>query len=231
MSLDTDLSGLITRAQAGDSGAVSELYAQYAGLILRYLYARLYERELAQDLTQEVFIKVIKGIGKFEYRDEKSFLGWLYTIASNVLTSYQRRRSFLSTPLDSQENLVDSRSQNDVRSVYDRVVLQEAIGQLTDDQQQVLTLRFFADMTNSEIATALNRSEGAIKAIQYRALQTLQKILGRESDDSLSGAAIGMPPAVAYKEAARGELSRNDAQRETKVRELGRSSAESPAGD
>ncbi len=183
MSLDTDLTGLINRAQAGDVSAISELYARYAGVILRYLFLRVYEHELAQDLTQEVFIKVIKGIVKFEYRDEKSFLGWLYTISGNVLHSYQRRRKFLSTPLDTQEELIDVRSQHDVRVICERIALQQALQQLTDDQQQVLTLRFFADMTNSEIASVLNRTEGAVKALQHRALQSLHKIMVRESDD------------------------------------------------
>jgi RNA polymerase sigma-70 factor (ECF subfamily) len=183
-----DLQELVERAQASDVGAISEIYGRFAGVILRYLLLRVYEQELAQDLTQEVFIKVIQGIVKFEYRDEKSFLGWLYTIAGNVLSSYQRRRRLLSTPLDSQEELIDSRSQNDVRSICDRIALQQALEQLTDDQQQVLALRFFADMSNSEIANMLNRTEGAIKSLQHRALQSLNRIMSRENDErSLPG--------------------------------------------
>ncbi|MCU0490033.1 MAG: sigma-70 family RNA polymerase sigma factor [Chloroflexaceae bacterium] len=190
MSLDIELAHLVAQAKSGDVGAISTLYDRYAALMLRYLYARLYDREQAQDLTQEVFIRVIKNIARFEYRDEKTFLGWLYTIASNVLSSYQRRRSFLSTPLDSQEDLVDPGSHQDVWNVTERIALQQALGELTDDQQQVLTLRFFADMTNSEIAVVLNRSEGAIKAIQYRALQSLQRILSRDADSDLPGASL-----------------------------------------
>lgn len=186
MPAHSDLVNLIQRAQSNDVGAISELYDQYAGMILRYFLLRVYEHELAQDLTQEVFIKVIKGIVKFEYRDEKSFLGWLYTIASNILSSYQRRRNVPSTPLDNQEHLADGRSQHDVRAICDRVVLQQAIDQLTNDQQQVLFLRFFADMTNGEIAEALHRTEGAIKAIQYRALNSLHRILSRETNERLS---------------------------------------------
>lgn len=182
MSFDVDLPSLVASAQSGDVGAISELYNRYASVILRYLFARVYERELAQDLTQEVFIRVIKGINQFEYRGEKSLLGWLYTIASNVLSSYQRRRKIPSTPLDQQTEVADARSQEDVRLVCDRIALQQAIEQLTDDQQQVLALRFFADMTNGEIAIALNRTEGSVKALQHRALQSLQNILAREEE-------------------------------------------------
>jgi len=177
-----ELPGLVESAQSGDVAAISELYDRYAGLILRYLFVRVYERELAQDLTQEVFIRVIKGIGQFTYRDEKSFLGWLYTIAGNVLNSYHRRRKVQSTPLEYQGEVVDIRSQQDVHRVCDRVALQQAIDQLTRDQKQVLTLRFFADMSNSEIAATLNRTEGSVKALQHRALQSLQQILAREDE-------------------------------------------------
>lgn len=178
-----NLRDTIRRAQGRDPTAISELYYHYAGLVLRYIQLRVVEPELAQDLTQEVFIKVINGIERFEYRDEKSFLGWLYTIAGNVLCSYQRRRRVVSTPFDTRDDLVDQRSQDDARAIADRVTIQQAMGQLTPDQQQVLTLRFFADMSNSEIAGLLRRTEGAVKAIQHRALQSLQKILNREVEE------------------------------------------------
>lgn len=183
MSPSVELGDLISRAKNRDATAISELYHRYAGLILRYLYLRVAEHELAQDLTQEVFIKVIYGIERFEYRDEKSFLGWLYTIAANILHSHHRRRRVVSTSLDTQDDLVDQRSQDHVRSLTERLALQQAIGQLTHDQQQVVTLRFFADMSNGEIAGLLRRTEGAVKAIQHRALQSLQRILSRESEE------------------------------------------------
>ena len=183
--LDLELPKVIAQAQMGDPGAFGELYGKYAGMILRYLYARVHDQEGAQDLTQEVFVRVIKGIGGFEYRGEKSFLGWLYTIANNVLIGQARRKRAVSTPLDDNIEVVDPRGQEAVLSIYDRVSLQQAIGQLTQDQQQVLTLKFFADMTNGEIATMIGRSEGAVKALQHRALQSLQQILARENRDGL----------------------------------------------
>lgn len=178
-----NLREIIGRAQGRDPTAISELYYHYAGLVLRYIQLRVAEPELAQDLTQEVFIKIINGIERFEYRDEKAFLGWLYTIAGNVLSSYQRRRRVVSTPFDTRDDLIDQRSQDDARTIADRVTIQQAMVQLTPDQQQVLTLRFFADMSNSEIAGLLRRTEGAVKAIQHRALQSLQKILNREVEE------------------------------------------------
>jgi RNA polymerase sigma-70 factor, ECF subfamily len=183
--LDLELPKIIAQAQMGDPGAFGEIYGKYAGLILRYLYARLHDQEGAQDLTQEVFVRVIKGIGGFEYRGEKSFLGWLYTIANNVLIGQARRKRAISTPLDESVEVVDPRGQEEVLSIYDRVSLQQAISQLTQDQQQVLTLKFFADLTNNEIAATIGRTEGAVKALQHRALQSLQQILAREGRDLL----------------------------------------------
>ena len=180
--LDLELRGIITRAKSGDAGAFGELYSRYASLILRYLYARLREQESAQDLTQEVFVRVIKGIGGFEFRGEKSFLGWLYTIAGNVLIGQARRKRAISTPLDDSLELVDPHGQDAVHSIFDRVALQQALAQLTEDQQQVLALKFFADMTNQEIAAALGRTEGAVKALQHRALHALQQILERDRE-------------------------------------------------
>jgi RNA polymerase sigma-70 factor (ECF subfamily) len=223
-----DLRELIGRAKNRDPGAISELYDRYAGQLLRYIYVRVAEHELAQDLTQEVFIKVINGIERFEYRDEKAFLGWLYTIAANVLYSYQRRRRVVATPFDTRDDLIDQRSQDDARTITERVALQQAIEQLTRDQQQVLALRFFADLSNSEIAGLLRRTEGAVKAIQHRAIQSLQKILDREAEEpALSGRPQPASERAFHRKAALAE------------RELGRplvfseltSPLEAPGGD
>lgn len=178
-----DLPGVVARAQTGDHMAFDEIYRRYAHLILRYLYVRTHEAENAQDLTQEVFMRVLRNINRFEYRGEKSFLAWLYTIAGNVLIGQLRRRRSLQTPLDDSIELADPRGQEPVTSAFERVFLMGAISQLTEDQQQVLTLKFFADLTNQEIATAIGRTEGAVKALQHRAIHSLQQIIERESAD------------------------------------------------
>jgi RNA polymerase sigma-70 factor (ECF subfamily) len=180
---ESELSHIIVRAQHGDATAFGDLYDRYASAILRFLYVRTREVETAQDLTQEVFVRVIKGIAKFEYRGEKSFLGWLYTIAGNVLIGQARRKRGIATPLDGTEEIVDPHGQDSELSAFDRVFLQHAISQLTADQQQVLTLKFFGDLTNQEIAAAIGRTEGAVKALQHRAIQSLQQIIERESVD------------------------------------------------
>lgn len=194
--LERELPEIIARAQAGDVAAFSDIYARYASMILRYLYGRLREPEIAQDLTQEVFVRVLKSIGGFEYRGEKSFLGWLYTIAGNVLIGQARRKTPVATPLDDGIEIADPHGQEAVHAIFDRLTLRQAISRLTEDQQQVLMLKFFADMTNNEIAKAIGRTEGAVKALQHRALAALQQILEQEASESAareSGAAVVAP--------------------------------------
>ncbi|ABU57752.1 RNA polymerase sigma factor [Roseiflexus castenholzii] len=190
---NVELPAIIARAQAGDEIAFGELYARYARHILRYMYVRTREPELAQDLTQETFIRVIKGIGGLQYRGEKMFLGWLYTIAGNVLIGQTRRRQIFASSLDDTIDVTDPRGQEAVSSLFERLSLQHAIAQLTVEQQHVLMLKFFGDMTNQEIATTIGKTEGAVKALQYRALQALQHILNQESAsaESLMARAVG----------------------------------------
>lgn len=224
-----ELARIIAGAQSGDAAAFSEIYARYAGLILRYLYARVRESETAQDLTQEVFVRVLKGIDGFEFRGEKSFLGWLYTIAGNVLIGQVRRKHPISTPLDDGLEVVDPRGQDAVHSLYDRLELEYAIAQLTADQQQVLTLKFFADLSNTEIARIIGRTEGAVKALQHRALQALQHILERGRQDphqpggeaGAAARAVGESPGPRWDEAGALLPVENDVA-ELSVNEVGR---------
>jgi RNA polymerase sigma-70 factor (ECF subfamily) len=188
---NAELPALIARAQAGDAAAFGELYTRYAKFILRYMYVRTREPELAQDLTQEVFIRVIKGIGGLQYRGEKLFLGWLYTIAGNVLVGQARRRQIAASSLDDTTEVTDPRGQDAVTSLFERLSLQYAIAQLTVEQQHVLMMKFFGDMTNQEIAATIGKTEGAVKALQHRAIQALQQILEQEPSEQLMSRALG----------------------------------------
>ncbi len=180
-SMSTDLRTTIARVQEGDSSALQELYSMYADPIRRYCYVRLGDIEAAQDCTQEIFLCVWKGIKKFEYRGDLSFTAWLYTIANNVLVSYVRKRNRAShVPLTPELNLTDTRSLDTARTICDRLMLREAISRLTPEQQHVITLKFFVGLSNLEIAAALNRTEGAVKALQHRAIYRLQSMLASE---------------------------------------------------
>jgi RNA polymerase sigma-70 factor (ECF subfamily) len=181
MSGNIDLPSVIAYAQQGKADAVHVLYRAYADPIRRYCYARLGDIEAAHDCVQEVFLKVWKAIRSFVYRDELSFLSWLYTIANHVVISDIRKRKLVQLPLDPD---LDAPSGQDLgRTVTDQLVLWNAIRQLTPDQQQVITLKFFAGLSLLEIAQIIKRREGAVKALQHRALRRLQSLLSNENNE------------------------------------------------
>jgi RNA polymerase sigma-70 factor (ECF subfamily) len=180
-STSTDLRAIIARAHEGNTSALQELYDAYGDPVRRYCYVRLGDIEAAQDCTQEVFLCIWKGIHKFEFRGDLSFTAWLYTIANNVLVSYVRKRNRAQhVPLTAELNITDTKSLDTARTICDRLMLREAISRLTIEQQQVITLKFFVGLSNLEIAAALNRTEGAVKALQHRAICRLQNILANE---------------------------------------------------
>jgi RNA polymerase sigma-70 factor (ECF subfamily) len=181
MPSSIDLPSAIARAREGNSQAIRELYDVYSDPVRRYCYVRLGDNEAAQDCVQEVFVCIWKGVKNFEYRGDLSFTAWLYTIANNVLVSHVRKRKRVQqVPLTPELNLTDSRSLDSARNICDRLALRQAIEQLTQEQQQVITFKFFVGLSNLEIAEILGRSEGAVKALQHRAINRLQQMLSNE---------------------------------------------------
>ena len=179
--VSAELRSVIACAQEGNPQAIQALYERYAEPVRRYCYVRLADIEAAQDCTQEVFLCIWKGVKKFEYRGDLSFTAWLYTIANNVLVSYVRKRNRVQhVSLTPELRVTDAKSTETDRAICDRLMLREAISHLTAEQQQVITLKFFVGMSNLEIAATLGRTEGAVKALQHRAIHRLQSILANE---------------------------------------------------
>jgi RNA polymerase sigma-70 factor (ECF subfamily) len=177
----TDLQPLVLRARAGQPAAIAELYAVYGDVVFRYCYVRLNDRDDAQDCVQDVFLRIWRGVSTFDYRGDGSFTAWLYTIANHVVISHVRKyKRMQHVPLMPELNLVDTRHADTAGTSVDRVWVRDMISHLTPEQQQVITLKFFAGLSNVEIATALNRTEGAVKALQHRAITRLQHSLARD---------------------------------------------------
>jgi RNA polymerase sigma-70 factor (ECF subfamily) len=192
MPSSIDLPSVIARAREGDPQAIRELYDVYADSVRRYCYVRLGDVEAAQDCVQEVFMCIWKGVKNFEYRGDLSFTAWLYTIANNVLVSYIRKRKRADlVSLTPELNLTDPKTFDTARTICDRLALREAICQLTLEQQQVITLKFFVGLSNLEIAAAVDRTEGAVKALQHRAINRLQHMLAQERPGALSELSLG----------------------------------------
>lgn len=176
----TDEGSLLERAKAYDPQALAELYDRYAPKMYGYIYRRVGDAGLAEELAAELFLRVLRSIrGDQAWRD--SFSAWLYRIAHNLVVDHYRR-----LPPEPIEPLAESLEQvgDDPASWAEGVAegerLRAAIGRLTPDQQQVLALRFGEGLTAAETARILRKSTGAVEALQHRAVASLRRILAGE---------------------------------------------------
>lgn len=170
---------LLAAAMQYDEAALSELYDRYEAKIFNYIYRRTGDEALAEDFTAQVFLKMLESI-----RDQKawhsSFSGWLYRIAHNLVIDHYRRKGRQST-VDIDEAAPTASEAHDpevtVGQTLDAEHLRAAIRRLTDEQAEVVSLRFLEGYSINEVATMMNRTDGAIKALQYRAVATLRTLL------------------------------------------------------
>ncbi len=178
--MHNDESSLIERAKRYDRKAISELYKRHVQSIYRYIYYRVGDVNVAEDLTADVFLKALEGLESFTYRGIP-FSAWLYRIAhARVMDHFrqQARREFL--PLDERLAAAEEEGpQVTIEARLEHEELQAAIAQLTTDQQQVIILKFVEGLSNAEVARILGKSEGAVKSLQHRALNSLQRIMRR----------------------------------------------------
>jgi RNA polymerase sigma-70 factor (ECF subfamily) len=162
-----------------DDAALSELYDRYDLKIYTYIYRRIGDQTLAEDLTAQVFLKMLEAI-----RNRKawhsSFSGWLYRIAHNLVIDYYRQRDHhIQVSLD-DEPLLPALDDNPVQTIelkLDVERLRAAVAHLTDEQAQVISLRFLEGYSINEVAEMMNKTEGSIKALQYRAVANLRQLL------------------------------------------------------
>ena len=168
---------VIERARNGDVAAFGEIYDTHVDRVYRYLLYRVREPSDAEDLTSEVFTRAFANIHRYKWQG-KSFLAWLYTIARNAVTD-RRRRDRPTVELDNAYGLAaEGPTAHDHAVLGEEVdALRGAVKHLTGEQQEVLVLRFVEDMSSREVANILGKNEGAIRALQFRALGRLRKIL------------------------------------------------------
>lgn len=165
---------LIRFSQSGDPDAFACLYETHLDRIHRYIYFRVFDRELAEDLTSLVFLKVWEHLGTFK-NGYIPFVGWLYRIAHNTVIDYYRTRKTVIA-LEDVDVLKLSHSDNvdeklDLNTCSQE--LAEALKELTSTQREVLILRFILGLTTMEIADKLKKGRGAIRALQMRGLRRL----------------------------------------------------------
>ncbi len=164
---------LLVEAAQRDPSCFAELYEYNFERVYAYVARRVDSREEAEDATAEVFHQALANIRRFECR-KVPFVGWLLGIAANVLASRWRRDA------GEMEVAADALEETGAEDgIEQRTILTRLVESLPNDQRYVIVRRFVAQRSIREIAEELGRSEGAIKQLQFRALQTLRTQLKR----------------------------------------------------
>ena len=174
---------IIERAIGGEASAFGRLYDEYQPKIYRFIYLKVGHREEAEDLCHQTFISAWENIGNYRFQGYL-FSTWLYSIARNKVIDYYRARkqevdiNLLENVLQYEDNIVDRTNFS-----FQQKAFFEELKKLTDEQQLVIKLKFLDDLDNSEIAQILNKSEGAIRVIQHRAINELKHLLNENENN------------------------------------------------
>ena len=168
---------LILQAKQGDKQAIAELYNGHVDAIYRYVWPRVRDETIAEDLTAQVFLKALEGLPAYE-PSGKPFLAWLYRIAyARVVDHWRKQERRATLPLEDTMPAREPRPMDLLEAEDDWVTAVDLLAQLTDDQQEVLMLRFIGEMSLSEVAETMGKTLGATKAVQHRALASLARLL------------------------------------------------------
>lgn len=170
---------LIRLAQAGDGAAFGRLYDRYLPSIYRYTYSKTSSRSAAEDLTSETFLRAFRAIAR-RPRAHLNFAAWLITIARNVVIDHHRsgwsRLAVVTDEVDPQVDESMGPEQSALASMSTATV-RAALTRLPDDQRECLVLRFFTGLSINETAVAMDRTDGAIKQLQFRATNRLRRLI------------------------------------------------------
>src|SRR5438093_2182176 len=168
---------LVKRAQAFESAAIEALYQAYYPKVYNYGFLQMGDVQAAEDLASDVMLNMIESIGKYQFKG-LPFGAWVFRIARNRLIDLHRRRRRRGE-VDLSETLVSTLAnpQALAERALERGQIQVAMRYLTDEQRQVISLKFIEGFDNRSIGRIMNRNEGAVKSLQHRALGALRRVL------------------------------------------------------
>lgn len=186
-SRDLQIGDLVAAAGAGDAEAFGCLYDLYVAPVHRYVYRRVGSRQLAEDLTSETFLRALRRIGDFTWQG-RDFGAWLITIAHNLVLDHYKSSCYklevcTPDPLDDDPRAAARthlREDGPEHAVLDRMtnrVLLTAVHRLGSEQRECVVLRFLHGLSVAETAEVMGKKSGAIKALQYRAVRSLARML------------------------------------------------------
>ncbi|UYM06944.1 sigma-70 family RNA polymerase sigma factor [Solicola gregarius] len=173
---------LVDLAKGGDSEAFGELYDHYADQVFRYVYYRVGDRALAEDLTGDVFVRALRALPRFTWQGT-DFGAWLTTIARNLITDHYKssrtKREIIADQVPETDDVRDGPEQEALANdAHD--ALMRALHELPSDQQECLISRFILEQSIAETAALMGRSPGAIKQLQLRAIRALARTIPGE---------------------------------------------------
>lgn len=178
-----DAPDVVTRAVAGDSGAFAGLYEQYHGLVFRFIFRRVGNPTLAEDLAADVFVRVLKRINTFTWQGT-DIGAWLLAITRNIIADYYRSGRYRyeiasgDGPDDTRASSdLEARPEETVTDHLTNVAVLRLLNELAPDQHDVMVLRFLRGLSLAETADAMGKNESAVKALQYRAVRSLARHL------------------------------------------------------
>ena len=170
---------LVANLKANDDAAYREVVARFGDPLYGYLYSLTGDHHLSEDILSETYLRMVEKIDTYTFYGAP-FKAWLYRIAHNLAINALKRASRLvgaealetaAPPVDDPATTIAARLEVDE--------LRTALGTLTEEQQQVVMLRFVAEQSTAEVAQALEKTENAIKQLQFRALRSLGRLLER----------------------------------------------------
>ncbi|MBE3560139.1 MAG: sigma-70 family RNA polymerase sigma factor [Ktedonobacteraceae bacterium] len=196
-----DFRRVLEQARRGDAEGLSVLYRSFLPGVFAYIAARVPDRATAEDLTSDVFLEMVEGIGRLRASEEAGVAAWLFQIARITVASYYRKREKLPATVSLDAALLDTTDDEnsmlftgqpgadpvnlaEARDEWHVVV--KAINMLTEEQRQVLIGRLILGYDVATVAKMIGKKANAVKALQFRALNALQRLLGREQEGATS---------------------------------------------
>jgi len=178
-----DERAVVDRAKVGDASAQGELFDFYWPKVVRYTYAHCGNQHDAEDLAAEVFLRMVEAIARFQWREDVPFTAWLFRIAHNQVISHYRRSGKVTALIE--DGVGDpTGSEDPAEEVELRLALDEvyrAASRLPKSQQDVIRLRFAADLSLAATAQILEKKENNIKQLQHKAISRMRQLLDGEA--------------------------------------------------
>ena len=174
-----DVWDMVRRAQDGDAEAFGELYDHYVGMVHRYVYHRVGDRSLAEDVTSETFVRALRRIDSLSFQG-RDVGAWLVTIARNIVFDHVKSSRYRLEVTTADMRDADTITEGPEDAVVTHLTNQQLVAcirQLGSEQQECLTLRFLQGMSVAETAAVMGKKDGAIKALQHRAVRRLATLV------------------------------------------------------